>query len=299
MELSRVNSAMRTPVFIATVSCVVAAACREPEPASPQSVAASPHWEEIAEAAVQREGRGDPRPYPTLFPILSDEELSRRTLELENATSGWSIVLDPFGFVHEVTCATCGVTTDSAPLSASDREMTFQFLDEHEEAFGWKKNDRYVEEDLATLVTFSSLRAGASRSTIISHRRGKLGIRGHAWPDLPKTQTMDPDLLKEKLRAIYSGSDVTYDLKRIHFVAPTDAGPLEVRQAACWMSVNDDYRERARRVVGGGAARPCVDARTGDDLTGLEIAWSIETKDGKVARRVFRPTPPAVGGYQP
>src|SRR5438552_2252305 len=57
-----------------------------------------------APTGVQSGGRG----YPTVLPVLDDDELERRTAEVEAKTPGWMVILDPLGFLSSATCVACG-----------------------------------------------------------------------------------------------------------------------------------------------------------------------------------------------
>jgi hypothetical protein len=263
-------------------------------PASPEPETSS-HWEEIVEGRVWREGRGDPRPYPTLLPFITEHELSRRTSALETAWPGWTIVLDPFGLLFEARCMACSRDSAAkAPIDGADREAALRFVDENDELLGVDERGKSIYVDAPNLVVFDT--PVDSIGFHISRRDGVITVRPHAWPHLPPTQTMDADVLKERLRAIYPGADVSYELERLHFVARTMNGPLEIHQAACWRSRKDDQSD-LRHAIADLPARPCVDARTGDDLTGVEIAWTVVMENGVVRRRVFRPAPSETGGF--
>jgi hypothetical protein len=236
--------------------------------------------------------------YPRIVPVLSDEELARRTDDFEAAAPGWAILLDPFGMLHRAECTAC---TKSAPnvhaIAADDRDAVYKLIAANDALLGFDERGKHLDYDLPNLIIAlpgTETRIGYDGATV-SRRGGTIIAHGHAWPHLAPGRALDPDVLKGKLRARYAGSDVTYDLRPLHYVARNEAGPLELHEAACWQSIAD-LPSSSGRTIGGLPPHACVDARTGDDLTGLEIAWRVDVKDGKVMRRLFRPGPGEPGG---
>jgi hypothetical protein len=117
---------------------------------------------------------------------------------------------------------------------------------------------------------------------------GVVTIEGHMWPSLPAVAGWLPDGdLESKLHVL----DTTPDLLPVHRYARVftgQTGPLEIREALCLYTAADaiDPPESA-------PARPCVDARTGENLTARLAGWRISSANGGFTRRaIVHPTSP-------
>lgn len=228
-----------------------------------------------------------PAAYPLEYPVLDAATHARRTEEVRRRNPGWSVELDATGLLGLAECLeACGITTSGPPealhihnpsahdkrqpLSANERIQLDAFLDRNEdvlwlkapgakEKFKTKLGARY--EQAATFGTFATVQA--------SYADYVLEVRGHLWPNLPPAADQKTD---DELLAVMRLLDPTPDLllrRGYSLMATSMNGPVQFRETACAYYALDDLGDWKQR-----PHRPCLDARTGQEITSEQaLMW--------------------------
>jgi hypothetical protein len=238
-------------------------------PSAPVSVSAKAHAPEKTD-------------YPPQYAVLDEETLVRLTQEKEAKTPGWSLELDPFGMLLVATWThslpgppgVASITIPSEERKEADRFLSVQAdLVALDAPFAQKKVDN------ARRVLFQQITSGGIAASVsVDRLTGVLTIRGHLWPNLPPA---GPWLSDAKLTATLQTLDTAPDLLPEHCytsTAPSTSGPLEMREALCLMTAVDGIDRSHPK-------RPCLDARTGEDITARQVSSSVSAVNGKVVAR--------------
>jgi hypothetical protein len=130
-------------------------------------------------------------------------------------------------------------------------------------------------------VFFQQLTPWGVAQFVIVERRGDVVVSGHMWPALPSPAPMSDESLGAKLRALDPAPDLDV-LHRYATTARADEGPLEVREAAC---LHDPVEAQLPPAARTNIKHPCIDARTGEELTPAMAGWSVSTENGRVTSR--------------
>jgi hypothetical protein len=220
--------------------------------------------------------------YPAVFPVLDDLECAFRTNTHEARTPGWSIQLDSIGMLSsaEWTDAPKRLPAE-VKLTKGEHALVDAFLQAQRDIvavdapFVVKK----YETDFGVLyqqVTKSCIAASVHASRI----GGVLTISGHLWPRLPEAGTwIGDDDAETRLRALDSAPDLSFE-HRYNWVARSERGPLELREAVCLATSADMLEKMDER-----PNRPCLDARTGEDITLLKVGQRVSSANGVVTSR--------------
>jgi hypothetical protein len=222
-----------------------------------------------------------------LYPVLSESELDELTDAAKERTPGWSITLDPLGFLSMAVCDDCSKTspTEIPSLSAEDHARIESFLEHQNSLVALKAPYVVKKSDTSTGGLFFQQNTPYGVSGYLHAQRiaGSIRVSGHAWPRLPPLEGGKPDAdLEASLRKLSSDPDLTFE-RRIRPLAHSLEGPVELHAEACLTSIVDTMPRSAGDPRP--ASRPCVDAFTGEDLTGLGVGMKISTRNGEVAER--------------
>jgi hypothetical protein len=229
-----------------------------------------------------------------VYPVLSDLELEARTREAEARTPGWSIVLDPFGFLGGAACDACGkdVAASSAqdhgigahPVLPADRDEVDEFLRAQEPilALGSPLVERGTTNRASSLTQETPY--GRIGGVFAARLGGTLAITGHLWPRLPSfDRTKSDGDLEKTLRALDPDPELAV-VRRFRTVRRSPSGPMELHAAVCLAKPGD--LPPLPHV--NAPKRPCVDATTGENLAGLGVGWSVSAPHLPLSRRFLQ-----------
>jgi hypothetical protein len=229
------------------------------------------------------------------YPVLNDAELEARTRAAEERTPGWSIVLDPFGFLGGAACDMCGKdmtspNPDGRRIGAhavlpTDREKVEDFVRAQEQLLGLE----------APLVTHGTTNQAPSLTQETPYGRiggvyaarilGTLSITGHVWPRLPSFEgTKNDGDLEATLRTLDPDPELAV-VRRFRTIRRTPSGPMELHAVVCLAKAGDLPPLPNINAP----KRPCLDSTTGESLAGLGIGWSVSAPHLPLSRR-FIPT---------
>jgi hypothetical protein len=222
-----------------------------------------------------------------LYPVLSESELDDLTDAAKEKSPGWSITLDPLGFLSMAVCNDCRTTapTDIPTISADDHARIEAFLKQQDALVALTGPYVVKKSDTTTVGLFFQQITPYGVAGFLHAQRiaGSIRISGHAWPRLPPLTGGKPDAdLEASLRTLSSDPDLTFE-RRIRPLAHSVQGPVEIHAEACLTSIVDTMPRSA-----GDARpppRPCLDAFTGEDLTGLSVGMRVSTRNDQVTER--------------
>jgi hypothetical protein len=230
-----------------------------------------------------------PGAYPAAFAKLDQDEVTRRQRALSARTPAWSVDLDPAGLLIMATCDACPISDVSgAVITAEDRAAIDMFVAAHAPLLNLDAPWVVKMYDGERGIVFQQRSAGEIIGRVAFVRFfGRLLILGHMWRDLPAPGVwLDDAALEEKLRAI----DASPELARVHGFVQIVRGirdPLEIHEVACLLPKGSSMPVMSPVPL----RRPCVDARTGEDLTERPTTWPAERHRGPTPFRMGPPTP--------
>jgi hypothetical protein len=259
------------PLAFVLVACAAPAAPVAPSlPAATVDAAATPR------EAVASSPSAD---YPPTYPVLSEAELDRRTVEAQKRTPGWVIVLDPLGFLSTATCEAC---SPGGTLTPEDRAQLTTFLSQQTKLVFVDGPSVTKKYDNANGALYQQSGTGGPCGNVrVDKLRSKLMISGHLWPVVPSGELKPEATLERDLGAL----DATPDLvvkRGYRMTAASVRGPVEHREVACMYNAADDIRRNSGEKL---PPRPCLDAHTGEDVTARMAGTSVSTSNGKVTLR--------------
>ena len=229
--------------------------------------------------------------YPASFSKLDQDEITRRQRALWARTPAWSVALDRAGMLILATCDACPVsapTLTGGVVTASDRAAADTFVAAHATLLGLDVPWVVKMYDGEHGILFQQRSAGTVVGRVAVVRLfGRLTVLGHMWRDLPEPGVwLDDATLGEKLRAVDPSPDLTPVHGFVQAVRGVD-GPLEIHEAVCLLPKGSSMPVMSSTPP----SHPCVDARTGEDLTSRAATWPAERRRG--------PTPFRMGPSKP
>ena len=234
-------------------------------------------------SCASRAPQGDPElpsrlpgAYPAAFSKLDEDEVTRRQRALSARTPAWSVALDRAGMLILATCDACPTSASAGDVvTANDRAAVGVFVAAHGTLLGLDAPWVVKMYDGERGLLFQQRSGGTIIGRIAVIRLfGRLTVLGHMWRELPAPGVwLDDATLGEKLRAI----DASPELAPVHgFVQAVRGihGPLEIHEAACLLPKGSSMPVMSATAP----SRPCVDARTGEDLTSRAATWPAEPR---------------------
>jgi hypothetical protein len=214
-----------------------------------------------------------PGAYPAAFSKLDPDEVTRRQRVLSARTPAWSIALDGAGMLILATCDACPISALGGGVTANDRAAVGTFVAAHATLLNLDAPWVVKMYDGERGILFQQRSGGTIVGRVAVVRLfGRLTVLGHMWRGLPEPGVwLDDATLGEKLRAI----DPSPALAPVHgFVQAVRGihGPLEIHEAACLLPKGSSMPVMSPDAP----SRPCVDARTGEDLTSWAATWPAE-----------------------